>query len=227
MIAGTLTQNDMVVSKLWLAGHLLPDLKPYTRRGRPAGPEAQRLWERAGGAAAPGAKAGSGKTGGGKAGSGGGGDSGGSADLPPLIELVTSHSSIASIGTSLCGSTSMDSGPSSRASILESITAGSQVGVGAGAACDTSAFSRHRACLQAPADIVQLLMASHPPFPASSGKPAPYRHTLHVQAPADIVQLLVQPTLPSLLTRLLLLPSHLARAGARGHCSAARGVHRP
>ncbi|KAL4419237.1 hypothetical protein ABPG77_010679, partial [Micractinium sp. CCAP 211/92] len=29
---GTLTQNNMVVSKLWLAGHLLPDLKPYTRR---------------------------------------------------------------------------------------------------------------------------------------------------------------------------------------------------
>jgi magnesium-transporting ATPase (P-type) len=35
--AGTLTQNDMVVSKLWLAGRLLPDIKPYTRHSQRPG----------------------------------------------------------------------------------------------------------------------------------------------------------------------------------------------
>lgn len=128
----------MVVSKLWLAGHLLPDLKPYTRRGRPGAPQAQLPWEKAAGAAAGGGKAG-GKAAGSKAGAGaasGSSDGSGGAGLPPLIDVVTSQSSIASIGTSLCGSASMDAAAGSRSSILDSITAGSQVGARAGVGVD-------------------------------------------------------------------------------------------
>lgn len=146
--AGTLTQNNMVVSKLWLAGHLLPDLKPYTRKSQQAAASgAQRPWERAAkaGAAAgsgsggsgkgAGSKAAGGRAAGGKAASGkggsGGGSSGGGTDLPPLLQVVTSQGTISSI----CGSASMDAvGAGSRASILESITAGSQVGCGAAVA---------------------------------------------------------------------------------------------
>lgn len=125
----------MVVSKLWLAGHLLPDLKPYTRKGQQAARESLRPWERkgaqpaaagsgGGGTAAGGARQG-GKAAGGNAAGGSGSASGSALDLPPLLQVLTSQDSI----SSLCGSASMDvMGLSSRASILESITAGSQVG---------------------------------------------------------------------------------------------------
>lgn len=117
----------MVVSKLWLAGHLLPDLKPYTRKGPQGAGDKLRPWERqgaaggsgSGGQAAVGGKQGGKAAAGGKGAGGGGGASG----LPPLLEVLTSQDSISSI----CGSASMDA-LGSRASILESITAGSQVG---------------------------------------------------------------------------------------------------
>lgn len=190
--AGTLTQNNMVVSKLWLAGHLLPDLKPYTRKGGPASSDARRPWERKGAAAAAapgggGAGAGGKAAGGQPGGKAAGGKSGnGGAELPPLLQVLTSQDSISSI----CGSASMDAfGGGSRASILESITAGSQVGRAVGLCCaaqpprgmpSTSALrasalncarlalltTRHPlssaplAATQAPADIVQLLLES-------------------------------------------------------------------
>lgn len=128
LLAGTLTQNNMVVSKLWLAGHLLPDLKPYTRRET-------RHQDGAGLAARALAAAGSGDA----ARAGGGGDAA-AGPLPPpsLVELVRSTVSTASLG----GSGSADDADAalfaSRASILESITAGSA----------------------APADVTQLLVES-------------------------------------------------------------------
>jgi hypothetical protein len=43
--SGTLTQNEMVVSKLWLAGHTTQDLKPYTRHESVSGGEkTRRSW---------------------------------------------------------------------------------------------------------------------------------------------------------------------------------------
>lgn len=129
----------MVVSKLWLAGHLLPNLKPYTRRETAAPSGEARLWERAAaqGAAQGAAGKPAGKPTGKPAGSGaaptpgggGGAASSGSADLPPLRELLTSQGTV----SSLTGSSGSMEEASSRSSILDSITVGSQVGSGRGA----------------------------------------------------------------------------------------------
>ncbi|KAL4422348.1 hypothetical protein ABPG75_008545, partial [Micractinium tetrahymenae] len=128
---GTLTQNDMVVSKLWLAGHLLPDLKPYTRRERREAHRHQGSKPTQGGLAATGSS--------GEAAAVAVPDGGAAPRQPPssLAELVRSTVSAASLG----GSGSADDNDAlfdSRSSILESVTAGSA----------------------APADVVQLLVES-------------------------------------------------------------------
>ena len=126
----------MVVSKLWLAGHLLPDLKPYTRHERRPEAQQQRWLGAASGS--------SGSSGAGCAiASSGSGAGSGSADLPPLAELLLSRDSVASLGGAGSGSSGSLGGEeaspvSSRASILDSITAGSST----------------------PTDIVQLLVES-------------------------------------------------------------------
>lgn len=88
--AGTLTQNNMVVSRLWLAGQLLPDLKPYTRR------EAHRQGASTSGAglAARALAAASGSAG------AGAGAAASSGPPPPLGDLVRSTMSTASLGGS-------------------------------------------------------------------------------------------------------------------------------
>lgn len=113
--AGTLTQNNMVVSKLWLAGHLLPDLKPYTRRE----PHRQGSTSTTAGLAKLALAA---------AGGGGGGGPGGAAATaatPPLAELVRSTVSGASLG----GSGSVDEANAAlvapQASLVEPNAAGS------------------------------------------------------------------------------------------------------
>lgn len=125
----------MVVSKLWLAGHLHPDLKPYTRHrtDADAASEAPRVWERP--AAGKQQQQGKGTRGTRASTLGGSTGSVGSAELPPLAQLLTSAGSVASMGAS---GGSLDYIASSRSSILESITVGSA----------------------APADIVQLLVES-------------------------------------------------------------------
>ncbi|PSC68202.1 calcium-translocating P-type PMCA-type [Micractinium conductrix] len=136
---GTLTQNDMVVCKLWLAGHMLPDLKPYTRhdsrRGGSAGGEQQQGQQQQQQGLAGQALAAL--------------DAADAADtvaeresLPPLAEFVLSSASVASVAgsTSVAGSASADTDAEADAlaSVLQSVTAGSA----------------------APADIVQLLVES-------------------------------------------------------------------
>ena len=129
----------MVVCKLWLAGHMLPDLKPYTRhdsrRGGSAGGEQQQGQQQQQQGLAGQALAAL--------------DAADAADtvaeresLPPLAEFVLSSASVASVAgsTSVAGSASADTDAEADAlaSVLQSVTAGSA----------------------APADIVQLLVES-------------------------------------------------------------------
>jgi hypothetical protein len=76
--AGTLTQNDMVVSRLWLAGQLVPDVKRHMRRQQRPGASTQQLRLPAADALPSGSGPPAAQSGG-----------GGSTDaLPPLSELL-------------------------------------------------------------------------------------------------------------------------------------------
>ena len=149
----------MVVSKLWLAGHLLPDLKPYTRRSQRGGSAdaGPRSWERQAVVQGAGKSQGAAAQGG----SGGGGGSG-RADLPPLVQLVTSDATLSTLGGSL-----EELGSASAGSLLGSLGAGGQVGrrwkprpCRLALACGWPSWGRH----------CRLTPASHMP---TSPKPCP------------------------------------------------------
>ena len=145
--AGTLTQNDMVVSKLWLAGHLLPDLKPWTRRrhgGSSSSSSSSKPLSTSGGGGAGGSASSSGSGDGARswerprAGSKGGKGAAAapppSPDLPPLVAVLTSAASVTSLGSTSAASLDCPEGGgsggsggarSSRSSMLDSLTAGS------------------------------------------------------------------------------------------------------